>query len=78
MKQNLDGASCFKLLMTFCGLMIMVVMTMMIFIYTEAGTKKKKKGSAYQTISATHRVIIISVTILLRDFIELKTLLYDN
>ena len=51
---------------------------MMIFIYTEAGTKKKKKGSAYQTISATHRVIIISVTILLRDFIELKTLLYDN
>ena len=31
-------------------------------VCTEGGTKKKKKGSAYQTISATHRVIICVVS----------------
>jgi len=41
-------------------------MILMIIIYAEAGTKKKKKGSAYQTISATHRVINYAI-ILLRE-----------
>jgi len=35
---------------------------LLLTICTEGGTKKKKKGSAYQTISATHRVIIYDVT----------------
>ena len=34
------------------------------FRSVEGGAKKKKKGSAYQTISATHRVSLLWVLII--------------